>query len=65
MVSIAKSALADVELPHEAYIAADTKRYIRREPLGPVLILAAWNYPYLVSVNGVVPALLAGMYIDE
>jgi acyl-CoA reductase-like NAD-dependent aldehyde dehydrogenase len=25
-----------------------------------VLVLAPWNYPYLASVNGVVPALLAG-----
>ena len=31
-----------------------------REPLGVVFIIAAWNFPYLVSVNGVVPAILAG-----
>ena len=35
-------------------------RFIRREPLGVVLVVAAWNYPYLISVNCVVPALLAG-----
>ena len=33
---------------------------IRRRPLGVVLVLAPWNYPYLCSVNTVVPALLAG-----
>ncbi|KAI9598750.1 aldehyde dehydrogenase [Syncephalis fuscata] len=60
MTSIAASALADVTMPHEAHATANSKRFIRREPLGPVLILAAWNYPYLVSVNGVIPALLAG-----
>src|SRR5207247_930873 len=34
--------------------------FSRREPLGVVLVLAPWNYPWLTSVNAVVPALLAG-----
>ena len=38
----------------------DFRRFIRREPLGVVLVLAPWNYPWLTSVNAVVPALLAG-----
>jgi acyl-CoA reductase-like NAD-dependent aldehyde dehydrogenase len=36
------------------------KRFIKREPLGIVAIIAPWNYPYLTSINGIVPALLAG-----
>lgn len=36
------------------------KRYVKREPLGPVLVIAPWNYPYLTAVNTIVPALLAG-----
>ncbi|KAI9797443.1 MAG: hypothetical protein M1833_005483 [Piccolia ochrophora] len=36
------------------------KRYIRKEPIGPVLIVFAWNYPYLILVNSLIPALLAG-----
>ncbi|KAL9009782.1 MAG: hypothetical protein Q9173_005218 [Seirophora scorigena] len=36
------------------------KRYIRKLPIGPVLILFAWNYPYLILVNSLIPALLAG-----
>ena len=36
------------------------KRYIKKMPLGPVLVLFAWNYPYLILVNSLVPALLAG-----
>ena len=39
---------------------AGFKRYIEREPLGTVLVLSPWNYPYLTAVNAVVPALLAG-----
>jgi acyl-CoA reductase-like NAD-dependent aldehyde dehydrogenase len=35
-------------------------RYVKREPLGIVLTIAPWNYPYLTAVNTVVPALLAG-----
>jgi len=36
------------------------KRYIRKVPLGPVLVLFAWNYPYLILVNSIIPALLSG-----
>ncbi|KAL9073363.1 MAG: hypothetical protein Q9161_002978 [Pseudevernia consocians] len=36
------------------------KRYIRKAPIGPVLVLFAWNYPYLILVNSLIPALLAG-----
>jgi acyl-CoA reductase-like NAD-dependent aldehyde dehydrogenase len=56
MCGIAEQALADVKI--EAKPGFD--RFIRREPLGVVLVLAPWNYPWLTSVNAVVPALLAG-----
>lgn len=36
------------------------QRWIQREALGVVLVIAPWNYPYLTSVNAVIPALLAG-----
>jgi acyl-CoA reductase-like NAD-dependent aldehyde dehydrogenase len=56
MLSVAAGALADDALP-----ARDGfERFIRREPLGTVLVLAPWNYPYLTSVNAVVPAIVAG-----
>src|SRR5947207_7440225 len=53
MCSIAQSALADIAI-------TPGSRFIRREPLGVVLVLAPWNYPWLTSVNAIVPALLAG-----
>src|SRR5437868_6382994 len=56
MCSIAESALADVRVEPKAGF----ERFIRREPLGVVLVVAPWNYPWLTSVNAVVPALLAG-----
>jgi acyl-CoA reductase-like NAD-dependent aldehyde dehydrogenase len=36
------------------------ERAITREPLGVIFVISAWNYPLLVTVNSVVPALLAG-----
>jgi len=36
------------------------ERCIEKEPLGVVAILSPWNYPFLTSVNVLVPALLAG-----
>ncbi|HET6222812.1 MAG TPA: aldehyde dehydrogenase family protein [Dongiaceae bacterium] len=56
MIAIAPEALADVDAGPKAGFT----RFIRREPLGVVFIVAPWNYPYLTSVNGVVPALMAG-----
>jgi acyl-CoA reductase-like NAD-dependent aldehyde dehydrogenase len=56
MVAAAASALADIDPgPKPGF-----RRFIRREPLGVVFTVAAWNYPYLIAVNSVVPALLAG-----
>lgn len=38
----------------------DTREKIEYEPLGVVTNISAWNYPYLVGVNVLIPALLAG-----
>ena len=39
---------------------AGFRRMIEREPVGVVLVVAPWNYPYLTAVNTIVPALMAG-----
>ena len=36
------------------------KRYLARDPVGVVFIIAPWNYPYLTTINTLVPALIAG-----
>lgn len=56
MISIAEETLADEYLPEKEGFS----RYIRHEPLGVVLDIAAWNYPLLIAVNVVAPAVLAG-----
>jgi len=56
MSGVAATALADIDPgPKPGF-----RRLIRREPLGVVFTVAAWNYPYLIAVNSVVPALMAG-----
>jgi len=56
MIELAPEALADLSVGEKAGFT----RFIRRDPLGVVLVLSPWNYPYLTSVNAVIPALLAG-----
>ena len=73
LLKISEDALKDTRgEPEQGF-----KRYIRKIPVGPVLILFAWNvsrkssilplhanccdqYPYLILVNSLIPALLAG-----
>ena len=56
MVRLAPPSLQDEMLPPKEGF----RRFIRHEPLGIVLNIPAWNYPLLIAVNVVVPALLAG-----
>lgn len=56
MTSIAADALA----PDYIEQSDQFERYIAREPLGVVLVIAPWNYPYLTAINTIVPALVAG-----
>lgn len=56
MIGIAAETLADINVG----LKDGFNRYIKREPLGVVFSIAAWNYPYLIAVNSVVPAIMAG-----
>ncbi|GMW02930.1 MAG: gamma-aminobutyraldehyde dehydrogenase [Candidatus Hydrogenedentota bacterium] len=56
MISIAEETLSDEWIPSESPF----RRCIRHEPLGVVFDIAAWNYPLLIAVNVVVPAILSG-----
>ncbi len=55
-VAIAEEALAPYYPPEKPGF----RRYVARDPLGLVLVIAPWNYPYLTAVNTIVPALLSG-----
>jgi acyl-CoA reductase-like NAD-dependent aldehyde dehydrogenase len=56
MIAVAPETLADIEVGPKAGFT----RFIRREPLGVVLNLPAWNFPYMTALNAVLPAILAG-----
>jgi acyl-CoA reductase-like NAD-dependent aldehyde dehydrogenase len=56
MLSIAETSLAPLSFTDKPGFT----RYIAREPLGIVMVIAPWNYPYLTAVNTIIPALAAG-----
>ena len=56
MIEIAESSLASVQLPEKSGFV----RYIKREALGVVFVIAPWNFPYLTAINAIMPALMAG-----
>lgn len=56
MIGIAEEALEDIVVSE----LSGFQRFIRKEPLGTVFVLAPWNYPYLTSVNAIIPAIMAG-----
>ena len=56
MAGIAAETLA----PQVVEDSAKFTRYLAREPVGVVFVIAPWNYPYLTAINTIVPALIAG-----
>ncbi len=56
MLSIAEKKLADIDVTKDN----NFKSYIKRRALGIVFVIAPWNYPYLVAVNSIIPAMAAG-----
>jgi len=55
-IAMASEMLADDVAP----ASPGFKRYVRQEPIGVLLDIAAWNYPLLIAVNVVIPGVLAG-----
>jgi len=56
MIAIAEESLRPSPRPDKPGFT----RWIAREPLGLVMVIAPWNYPYLTAINSIVPALMAG-----
>lgn len=56
MIEAASDALAPLQLEEKAGFT----RYIKREALGVVFVVAPWNFPFMTAVNAVMPALMAG-----
>jgi acyl-CoA reductase-like NAD-dependent aldehyde dehydrogenase len=56
MIEVAPESLKDLDVGEKSGF----HRFIRRDPVGVVFVVAPWNYPYLTAVNSIVPALMAG-----
>ena len=56
MIAIAEEALAPSMRPAKDGF----RRWIAHEPLGTMMVIAPWNYPFLTAVNSIVPGLMAG-----
>ncbi|HWT61884.1 MAG TPA: aldehyde dehydrogenase family protein [Ochrobactrum sp.] len=56
MIDIAEEALA----PYVPAQKDGFRRYVKHVPLGVVMVIAPWNYPYLTAVNTIIPAMMAG-----
>ncbi len=56
MITLADEGLAPIKLAEKEGL----ERWIQREPVGVVFVIAPWNYPYLTAINTVLPAILAG-----
>ncbi len=56
MIDLADAGLASVKLDEKKGL----ERWIQREALGVVFVIAPWNYPYLTAINAIMPAILAG-----
>ena len=76
LLNIAPESLKDVAI--EDYDSTTNKRFIQRAPHGVILVvsspcsccgqsslafkIAPWNFPFLVTINNVLPAIISGMY---
>ncbi|GAA5974051.1 hypothetical protein JCM11641_008235 [Rhodosporidiobolus odoratus] len=58
LINHAEKALADENVDEGR--PEGFERVIRRTPVGLCLLVGAWNFPYMIQVNALIPALLAG-----
>ena len=56
MLSIAEKKLENIDVTKDN----NFKNYIKRRALGVVFVIAPWNFPYLVAVNSIIPAMASG-----
>lgn len=56
MILLAEKGLSTLKLEDKPGF----ERWIQREPVGMILVIAPWNYPYLIAINSILPAILAG-----
>lgn len=60
MIDIAEKKLQTINCNDQKSQNKTLNRYIERVPLGTVLSIVPWNYPFLTAVNSIIPAIMAG-----
>jgi acyl-CoA reductase-like NAD-dependent aldehyde dehydrogenase len=58
-----KFVIANAEQALATHMVEDSgafRRYVKHVPVGIVFIVAPWNYPFLTTINTLIPALMAG-----
>ena len=56
MISIADECLANLNVSEKEGF----ERFIKKDPVGVVAVIAPWNYPLHTPINAIIPAILAG-----
>ncbi|MFT6915707.1 MAG: acyl-CoA reductase-like NAD-dependent aldehyde dehydrogenase [Motiliproteus sp.] len=56
MIAIAEASLQPIDPGEKQGVV----RRISHEPLGVIMTIAPWNFPFMTALNSIVPALLAG-----
>lgn len=60
MAAQVEDAMRPIEVPRDASDPRPLTRRVLREPVGPVMVLAPWNYPLLCTMNPLGAAVLTG-----
>ncbi|MCP4975996.1 MAG: aldehyde dehydrogenase family protein [Maribacter sp.] len=56
MIAIAEESLKSYEIDG----GVEIEKWVEKVPLGIISVLSPWNYPFLTSVNAIIPALMSG-----
>jgi len=56
MIELSSQALQPIKIEKKEGF----ERWIQREAIGVVLIIAPWNFPYMTAINAIMPAILSG-----
>ncbi len=48
------------ELPVHEFFGTKSRRVVRKEPIGVAGLITPWNFPFMLNLSKIVPALMAG-----
>ena len=60
LAGIAEEALAPRDIEPVVFLIGHKRARLERSPVGPILVVTPWNYPFSIPMTGVASALMAG-----